>query len=165
MGRAQRKEMDPPSNGQLVECRGSTWRYLGKKRGFWELELIIEGAQFTETVVKVWVLPQLEAANIRLLDNAQALAPSPSRQQQAKGKLFKPFIAARQNHSLHDASDSSHPHTAMHCAIDHKSWQFEPWQRLVGELAFPRPTSNDGSRPTNHFPSVLVLIFDEYGVS
>lgn len=126
------------SVGQLLECRGATWRFLGQTSGFWHLELLKEGAQFTENPIRVWALPHLEANSIRLLDTAAALAPAPTMEQRAKGKFYKPYMHARQNHSLQDTDTSSTPQTALHCAIDHKPWQFEPWRRMVNELSFPR---------------------------
>lgn len=138
MAQAKLKSVVSPKIGQLIECRGATWRYVGEQRGFWHLELLKEGAQFAENPVKVWILPHLESGTLKLLESSSALAPRPEAGQKEKGRHLRPFLQSKRNHSLGDAETSAVPNTAMHCAIAQKPWQFEPWQRMVNSLAFPR---------------------------
>lgn len=127
-----------PNPNELVECRGSTWRFLKEDSGFWQLELIKQGAVFAENPTRVWALPQLEKDSIEILSTSEALAPSPTESQKEKGVLYKPLLQARLSHSLQDSTLSKEPTTAVHCAIEQKTWQFEPWRRIVDALPFPR---------------------------
>ena len=127
-----------PSPNELVECRGSTWRFLKEDSGFWELELVKQGAVFTESSTRVWALPQLERESLEVLTTSEALTPKPGEDQKEKGALYKPLLQARRNHALQDTSSSKEPNTAVHCAIEQKTWQFEPWRRIVDVLPFPR---------------------------
>jgi superfamily II DNA or RNA helicase len=138
MAQRKRSVSFSPKQGSLVECRGATWRFLGTDHGFWHLELVKEGPQFAENPVRVWALPELESDTLRLLDDAHALAPVPEDSQREKGRFYKPLIQARVNHSIQDGGESLLPKTALHCAIQHKEWQFQPWKQLSSDLPFPR---------------------------
>lgn len=138
MKKEYKYEFSNPSLGQLVSCRGGTWKYIGQENGFWHLELVKQGTQFSEEVVKVWILPNLEKATLELLNGSDSLAPRPNEDQIKQGNLFRPLLNTQKNHALQDATESKIPDTAMNCAIEHKDWQFEPWRRVVDELPFPR---------------------------
>ncbi len=127
-----------PRSNELVECRGATWRFIREDAGFWELELIKQGAVFAETPSRIWALPMLEKDTLSVLTSSEALIPKPDEEQREKGELYKPLLQARKNHSLQDTTLSKEPTTALHCAIERKNWQFEPWRRIVDCLPFPR---------------------------
>jgi len=123
---------------QLIECRGSIWRYLGEQNGFWQLQLVRRGAHFSEVPVNVWALPQLEVENIRVLKPEEAYTPSPNAANKAKKELLSPFMRVLKNNTLEDSEHSKLPTTARLCAIETKPWQYEPWSRIVDTLPFPR---------------------------
>ncbi len=133
-----RNEIPKIKSQQVIECRGGIWRFLKEDQGFWELELIKQGGHFSQTPVKVWALPQLEKDSLKILDAAEALAPLPRLEQKTQGKLLTPLIYAKRNQMIEMSDESQKPSVALHCAIDHKDWQFEPWRRIVNELPFPR---------------------------
>ncbi len=137
-GRQAREAIPKLEPGQIVECRGGTWRFLREEKGFWELELIKQGTHFTEELVRIWALPALEQDSLKVYDRNTSLAPKPTDEQRQKDKIYKPYLAARRSLSVQDHHSSKEPSTALHCAIDHKAWQFEPWNRIVDHLPFPR---------------------------
>lgn len=127
-----------PKPGNAIECRGATWRFLRESEGFWELELIKQGANFAEVPVRAWALPALEAEGIRIVDEEDSFCAFPTEAQIAESKLLKPTLAAHRNRVIHVDENAREATTASQCAIDHKPWQFEPWRRIVETLPFPR---------------------------
>ncbi len=53
VAKRKRAVLPSPKVGQLVECRGSTWRYLGDERGFWHLERKRQMAPFARQILPV----------------------------------------------------------------------------------------------------------------
>lgn len=125
-----------PKTNEVIQCRGAHWRFLKEENGFWNLELIRQGAHFSETPVQVWALPNLET--ITNVEGAEAFCPTPTKEQLQKSKLLIPALKARKRSSIEAQTISKAPLTAMNCAIDYKEWQFEPWNRIVDRLPFPR---------------------------
>ncbi len=125
-----------PKVNEVIQCRGALWKFLKEENGFWNLELIRQGAHFSETPVTVWAIPSLET--ITSIEGAEAYCPTPSKEQLQRSKLLKPALTARTRSSIQAQTDSKAPLTAMNCAIDYKEWQFEPWNRIVDRLPFPR---------------------------
>lgn len=125
-----------PKTNEVIECRGALWRFVGEENGFWNLELIRQGAHFSETPVHVWALPNLEVINH--IEGAEAYCPTPTKEQLQKSKLFAPALNSRKRSSIEARATGKAPLTAMNCAIDYKEWQFEPWNRIVDRLPFPR---------------------------
>lgn len=133
-----RREIPTIKPHQVIECRGGIWRLLKAEKGFWELELIKQGGHFSQTPIRVWALPQLELNSLKVTDAADALAPLPTADQKAPGKMLSPLLYSKRNHMIELGDGAQKPSVAMHCAIDHKDWQFEPWRRIVNHLPFPR---------------------------
>lgn len=133
-----RREIPSIKPHQVIECRGGIWRFLKAEKGSWELELIKQGGHFSQTPIRVWALPQLELNSLKVMDAAEALAPLPTVDQKAPGKMLAPLLFSKRNHMIEITDDAQKPLVAMHCAIDHKDWQFEPWRRIVNHLPFPR---------------------------
>jgi hypothetical protein len=132
------KTFRQPKFGQVIKCRGGVWRFLGEHDGFWDLELIKQGANFAEIPVRVWVLPQLESNNIEILDEDSSLYPLPTTEQVREQKSFRPTIAAHRSKVIQFDRGTMDASTAASCAIDQKAWQFEPWRRIIESLPFPR---------------------------
>lgn len=133
-----RREFHSLSPGQVIECRGGVWRFIREDGGFWELELIKQGASFAETPVRVWALPALESESIHVLDEGDSLCPAPSLDQLQDHKTLRPALAAQRAKTIYSDDRAKVATTALSCAIDHKTWQFEPWKRIVETLPFPR---------------------------
>ncbi len=134
--KSKRNKIITPKAGQILECRGAIWRFLTEENGFWKLELIRQGAHFSETPVIVWALPNLDSFEI--IEGASAFCPAPTKEQLRKSKLLRPTLNARKRSSIEAQTISKAPMTAMNCAIEYKEWQFEPWNRIVDRLPFPR---------------------------
>lgn len=133
-----------PDVGQIVTCRGGVWRFVCKEGDFWLLELLRQGSHYAEEVVQVWAIPSLEAKTLQILKPSEAFIPSlPSSEQVQKKELYSPFLAVRKNKMLVDRRTSKEPQTARQCAIEIKTWQFEPWYRIVDALPFPRLLLSD----------------------
>ncbi len=132
------KDIPKLKENQVVQCRGGIWRVLGEDKGFWELELIKQGANFSESLVRVWAIPSLEAETLKVVDPKEALAPYPVLDQKRNGKLLSATIQAKKNQCIDVQKGSDEPSVALHCAIEAKDWQFEPWRRIVNALPFPR---------------------------
>ena len=133
-----------PDVGQIVSCRGGVWRFVRKEGDFWLLELLRQGSHYAEEVVQVWAIPLLEAATLQKLKPSEAFIPSlPNSEQAQKKELYAPFLAVRKNKMLVDWRASKEPQTARQCAIEIKTWQFEPWRRIVDALPFPRLLLSD----------------------
>lgn len=127
-----------PAPGQLVECRDGVWRFLRSERDFWQLELLRQGANYAEEVVRVWAIPQLEERTLRVLSPHEGAIPSVQNVTMQRREFYQPFLAMRKERVLADRRDSKEPQTARRCAIEVKPWQFEPWRRIVDALPFPR---------------------------
>lgn len=134
---AERKPaIKKPKINDVIQCRGALWRFIKEENDFWNLELIRQGAHFSETPVQVWAIPNLEI--IKNVEGAEAFCPTPSKDQIQKSKLLKPSLSARNRSLIEAQTNSKAPLTAMNCAIEYKEWQFEPWNRIVDRLPFPR---------------------------
>ncbi len=133
-----------PDVGQIVACRGGVWRFVRAEGDFWLLELLRQGSHYAEEVIQVWAIPSLEASTLQKLKPSAAFIPLlPSSYKAQKKELYAPFLAVRKNKILMDRRTSKEPQTARQCAIEIKTWQFEPWRRIVEALPFPRLLLSD----------------------
>lgn len=123
---------------QIIQCRGGIWKFLEEKKGFWHLELIRQGTHFSEKPIRAWALPQLEQESIRLLKPDEAYTPFPTAENKQKKETFSPFLRVREQRLLQNGPESKVPLIAKYCAIEEKSWQYEPWERIINTLPFPR---------------------------
>lgn len=130
------KNLKSPKLNSILECRGAFWRFLKEENGFWNLELIKQGANFSEAPINVWAIPNLE--EFKIIEGEQAFCPKPTQEQVSYFKLLKPTLEVRKQSSISANTNSKAPMTAINSAIEHKKWQFEPWHRIVDQLPFPR---------------------------
>lgn len=122
-----------PLVGEIVECRSHYWRVVTEDNQFYKLERIPLGPRTYGLSSYVWAHKEIEQFETTRLD--QVLCPQPTSNQVMRSQLWMPF-----NDSLKWRYPQTNQDIQTSCygAIDIKSWQFIPWQRIHHSLPFPR---------------------------